>query len=438
MGIGDTEDSGARFSPPPYAVVVEDGSGQAQLIVLAAEPGWHRWLAATFQVDRQGATVSCDLESHTEPEEAAKHVCVHNFAGKSGQTRHALLRRGLMALYPGANEPRSDVPDWWLRPIYCGWGDQATTSMWLEGIGPQQRGLAFCIQGLYERWVDRLDQAEVPVGTIIIDAGWSPAGWWKPDRERWPDLRGFVDRQHERGRKVLLWLATWLHDGLPDEWCVFDRGYRLTCDPSHPDYRAHARACIHELLSPDGYDADGFKIDQLTYCPSQRSPCGGLRFGDCEYRAATDEPLQLAGGPDAPWGCELLYEHQKDMYTAAKAAKPDCLVTSSTVHPYFHDTFDMTRLHDTGPVEGDPIIAMAARAELSRAALPHKPIDSDDWITQDYQLWMRYTTQSHALGVPCTFYAERFVANWQQEPATTPIPLADLRRIGDAWRAQGY
>jgi hypothetical protein len=128
---------------------------------------------------------------------------------------------------------------------------------------------------------------------------------------------------------------------------------------------------------------------------------------------------------------------QKDIYRAAKDAKADALITSSTVHPYFHDTFDMVRLHDMGHVAPDIFAAMRARADLAHAALPGKPIDTDDWIHSDYEMWMRYTSGSGILGVPCIFYAERFMLDWSKEPATKLVPLRDLRRIAKAWARAG-
>src|SRR5690606_36528052 len=174
-----------------------------------------------FDTDAKGVRVEIDLEGQSDPAAVAPHVSVHVIAGEPGESRHQLLARGLRQLYPQASAQKPQVPEWWLRPSYCGWGDQVSMSMWLEGVGPERRANAYCTQGLYERWIRRLDEADVPIGTVTIDAGWSPTGVWEPDEERWPDLRGFIARQHERGRKVLLWIATWLCDGMPDEWCVF-------------------------------------------------------------------------------------------------------------------------------------------------------------------------------------------------------------------------
>ena len=44
-----------------------------------------------------------------------------------------------------------------------------STSMWLEGPGPEPRALGYCLQGLYERWLRRLDEADVPIDGRIVE-----------------------------------------------------------------------------------------------------------------------------------------------------------------------------------------------------------------------------------------------------------------------------
>lgn len=200
-----------------------------------------------------------------------------------------------------------------------------------------------------------------------------------------------------------------------------------------PEYREFLRDKVTSLLSPGGFDADGFKIDQLQYTPNERRPRYGIHFGRSGFLPDSHGPIRMPGDR---WGCEALYLLQKTIYSAAKSAKPDCLVTSSTAHPYFHDTFDMMRLHDTGLSDVPVFDAMKARADLSRAVLPHHPIDADDWVHRDYAQWLDYTARSGAIGVPCIFYSELFVRSFADEPATLPIPGADLRGIAQAWR--GY
>lgn len=432
IGIAGNAETSAKFSPPPFAVVLEAQDRKA-LVAISARPGRHRWNEAVFRANSRGVMVSADLEGHTSPAEDQPHVIVSVLPGAPEESNHALLSRGLALLYPAAFRPRtSSEPDWWRRPIYCGWGDQVTISQWLEGVGPEFRALPYCTQGLYERWIRRLEKARIPIGTITIDGGWSPAGVWQPNTERWPDLRGFIRRQHEAGRRVLLWLATWLWDGLPDEFCLFAGKTKLCADPTHPVYNSLLRARVRELVSPDGYDADGFKIDQLSFSPSEKKLHGGPRFGLAghirgSHPKITDPAIRT-------WGCDLLYRFQREIARAARSAKPEVLISSSTVHPYFHDTFDMVRLHDMGHVAQDIFEAMGARANLAKAALPGKPIDTDDWVHSNYNLWKRYTAGSTKIGVPCIFYAERFMLNWLKEPATSLIPESDLRKIGDAWR----
>ena len=430
IGIFGNSESAAKFSPPPYAVVVENENRRAALVI-AADPGHHLWNQSVFSARRDGSvTISADLEGHSSPAETARHMKVLVITASASEPRVDILDAGLRAAYPATRTGARRLPDWWHRPIYCGWGDQVSTSLWLEGPGLEARALAYCTQGLYERWLGRLDEIGVPVGTVIIDSGWSPAGSWETDTTRWPDLPGFISRQHEQGRRVLLWIATWLWDGLPDDWCVFADDIKLTADPTHPSYRAFIENRVHELLSPDHIDADGFKIDQLAYSPCERRPRGGARFGATSYYDAPEKPIAVTGDG---WGCELLYKLQKHIYSAAKRAKADALITSSTVHPYFHDTFDMIRLHDTGLVTGDVLDAMKLRADLAKAALPAKPIDTDDWVHSDYDRWLEYTVRSRTLGVPCLFYAERFVQDSKKPPLTKLIPEADLATVADAW-----
>jgi hypothetical protein len=307
----------------------------------------------------------------------------------------------------------------------------------MEGVGPEPRSKAYCIQGLYERWLKRLEAARVPIGTVCIDVGWSSGGVWTPYRYQWPDLRAFIEGQHRKGRHVILWIPTWFCEGLPDEWCIHSGKQKLLADPTNKAYRAFLREQVARLMSPrkGGFNADGFKIDMLQYVPSERHTEGAEYWG-YESRFTLKKghpPIRLANDDDG-WGCELLYLLQKDIHDAAKSAKPDCLLSSSTAHPYFHDTFDILRLHDTIVMDTDIYTIMKTRAELVKAALPNHLIDADNWIYNNYPQWLDYTLRSHEIGVPCIFFAERFVNSWKEEPLTREIPLSDLQRIGRTWR----
>ena len=236
IGNRVTPEAATRFTPPPFAAVIM-GEGQKTLFALKARKGWHLWNFVEFKASSSGIEISVDLEGHTNATEALKNISMGIVPGNPGEKPMQLLSRGTASLYPWTLDvSEKHVPEWWLRPIYCGWGDQVATSLAMEGPGQECRAMAYCIQGLYERWIKRLEESGVPVGTVIIDAGWSPAGTLEPNRIQWPDLRGFIQRQHDKNRRVLLWLATFLHEGLPDEWCIYAGKTKLVTDPGNNDY----------------------------------------------------------------------------------------------------------------------------------------------------------------------------------------------------------
>ncbi len=429
MGCVESFESRAKFTPPPFAAIIE-GQGRRSLISIKARPGWHRWNIVTFAAENRDVEVIIEFEGHTPLSQARKNVRVQLFPGREGETRHELLARGLKAQYPAAYRWRPGRrPKWWSRPIYCGVGDQAANSIRFSTPLNHVSFGESCNQANYERGLARLIKAGVPIGTTTIDAGWSIGDTWDVDKGRWPDLRGFIDREHAAGRRVLLWIATWYAKGIAPEWCLFEDGRKISVDPTHPGYRRFLARQVHYMLSPDrgSLNADGFKIDQLRRQPMEvdwKDQAPSSRG----YRPKKKPKFTLARDG---WGAELLYQLQKDIYLAAKAAKPDALINSSTVHPYFYDTLDQVRLHDIEANPADPLAAMGARADLARAALPHHLIDADDWLHSDYDKWLDFTIHNHVLGVPCIFYSEHFVAEVGKR--TRPIPLRDLRRIARAW-----
>ncbi len=433
LGCVESFESRAKFTPPPFAAIVESGDKKC-LISVKARKGQHHWNIVVFSATKRGVSVTIELEGHTAQKKAIENIKVQVFASKPGESRHELLSRGLKAQYPAAyRKPKKRQPKWWTKPIYCAFGDQVAHAFRMGSDDHRLHPVSANLQKLHERGIARLEKAGVPFGTIIIDAGWSVGDTWEVDRSKWPDLRGFIDSQHTAGRKVLLWIATWYARGVPDEYCVFENNRKITVDPTHPDYRKYLREQVTKMISnkPRCLNADGFKIDQLRRQPME------VIWNDQDpsatpYKYKRKKPFKLAD--KNIWGAELLYQLHKDIYKAAKTAKPDCLVNSSTVHPYFYDVIDQVRLHDIEDVPADPVAAMQARADLSRAALPHLSIDTDNWLHTDYAGWMNYTLNSYKLGVPCIFYAENFVVDPRKTATTRPIPMKDLKRIAKAWR----
>jgi hypothetical protein len=167
------------------------------------------------------------------------------------------------------------------------------------------------------------------------------------------------------------------------------------------------------MLGPDGYNADGFKIDFTARIPS--GP--GLKIhGDV-------------------WGLELMRLYLGIIYDEAKRTKPDALIITHTPHPYLADVLDMVHLNDTlelkrriNPAIGRHIgQVMEHRAKIAALACPNALIDTDNWPMLDRAAWRTYTQQQPDLGVPALYFVDRI--DLTQEP----LESADYDLIRDAW-----
>ncbi|MGH1526660.1 hypothetical protein ACRAWC_22685 [Leifsonia sp. L25] len=136
---------------------------------------------------------------------------------------------------------------------------------------------------------------------------------------------------------MLLWFKAWDPAGLPPELTVRDAvGRPVAVDPSNPAYLTALAEQVTRMVSPDGLDADGFKVDF-----TQRAPSG----------------VTLRTHDDGVWGISALHAIVRTIHDAAKAAKPDALVVTHTVHPSFSGVTDMVRLNDVleDSAHGDPV-----------------------------------------------------------------------------------
>jgi hypothetical protein len=340
--------------------------------------------------------------------------------------RTDLLERGL------APDRPAPAADWWAEPIFCGWGAQCAGApipgqpmshpYYLRDLGP-----AVVPEGVptafdlarpdhYDTWLDRLAQHGIRPGTVVVDDRWQRAyGTGEPDTLRWPDLRGWIAGRHAAGQRVLLWWKAWDATGLPARECVTDpAGTPVAVDPGSPAYLAHLTTVSTWLLSPDGLDADGFKVDF-----TQRAPAGaGL--------------LRPGAPPDAPWGIAALHMMLRTLYRAAKAAKPDALVVTHTPHPGFGDVCDMVRLNDL--LERDPeggVVAavdqLAFRHAVVAATLPDHLVDTDQWPIADLTEWRSYVVAQSQLGVPALYYVDRIDRSGEE------LTAQDLALVARTW-----
>jgi len=325
--------------------------------------------------------------------------------------RDDLIERGLAPT--GLAMPRAD---WWAEPIFCGWGAQcARSSVTVPGLVPGAAELAR--QDLYDEWLRRLEERGVIPGTVVIDDRWqSEYGTAVPDPVRWPDLRGWIERRHAAGQRVLLWWKAWDPAGLPPQECVTDQSGRpVAADPGSPAYLEHLTEMVSYLLGADGLNADGFKIDFTQRTPSGRG-------------------LRRPGAPvGAPWGIAALYRLLHTVYSAAKAIKPDSLVITHTPHPGFADVCDMVRLNDI--LDRDPsgkavsaVDQLAFRHAVVAAVMPDHLIDTDQWPVASLAEWRSYVLTQSRLGVPALYYAELI------DRSGEALTDHDLALVATTWR----
>jgi hypothetical protein len=403
--VGGGEPGRARwiFTPAPLYFALGDGKRWLDLGVAAplAELGFPE---VSFDAAANGFSLAFDYEGHTNVEgefRAPALILTPDVPDPyAGLRRHRddLAARG----FAPAPQEREQAA-WWSEPIFCGWGAQCH-------LGQVSGGAAsdYAAQPHYDAFLGRLDENGLVPGTVALDDKWQATyGRNEPDTAKWPDLPGWIAERHAHGQHVLLWWKAWDAEGLPPELCVRNAdGLPVALDPNNPAARETLRNVVTEMLSPEGLDADGLKIDFTA-----RTPTGGS--------------LQHAGGA---WGIALLHELLAVVYAAAKEAKPDALVITHAPHPAFVDVTDMIRLNDV--LGGHPLVEqMQFRADVVRAVCPELPIETDDWRVPDKESWRAFLDLKAVIGVPSLYYASHLDATGEE------LDEDDYAAVRRAWAA---
>ena len=239
--------------------------------------------------------------------------------------------------------------DWWKGVMVCGWFAQG--------------GAQNCTQALYESHIAKYDELGIDWDMLTIDDFWGKEhGIWRVDEEKWPDLKGFIARQHEKGRRVLLWVCI-DPKGLPDDEVYIDAGHRLL-DPLNPKYIKRVYESFQYMFGSedDSLDADGIKLDFTGVVP---------RPGECKCTKRL-------------YGMRYLYELYKLFHDAAKRVKPDCLLDYQVANPHFAKFHDMTRLNDFFLPNDIALPVMETRAKIARSANFGAEIDTDHPDSVEY------------------------------------------------------
>jgi hypothetical protein len=304
------------------------------------------------------------------------------------------------------------VPDWWRQPMFCGWGAQAALAH--EARLPMSAAPGNATQAAYDGFLAELETRGIRPGTIVVDDKWQRAyGTNEPDAVKWPDLRGWIARRHDAGRRVLLWVKAWDPEGLPDEACILTAsGARLAVDPESTAGEAALRTATRRILDPADMDADGIKLDFTA-----RTPTG---------RAITRDGTS--------WGVDLLARLLDIIADEARATKPDALVIGHAPNPLTAPALGMLRLNDALRLDdprplADLVAQMRHRAAIVRAACPGVPIDTDDWCAPDRAGWRAYAEAKVELGVPALYYTTRLDLSGE------PLDDDDAALIRRTWAA---
>jgi hypothetical protein len=390
------------FTPPPFCFAFETEAGWLSLGV-EATPGAHTFTEYRYHGQRGAFHLTLAYDGHTRVAGTYTLPAIgFDFEHPdpyAALDAHVAAARARLRL-PVPAHPR---PAWWREPIFCGWGAQCHLAARQHGRAPD-----YARQALYQGFLAALEANGVSPGTVVIDDKWQATyGDNAVDPAKWPDLPGFIRGQHAAGRRVLLWLKAWDPEGVPAEECITNAaGQAVAVDPTHPGFAARLAASVRQMLSPEGYAADGLKIDFTA-----RIPAGPGH--------STHEPA---------WGLELMRRYLRQIYTAAKSARLDALVIAHTPHPYLADCLDMVRLNDINTAHPVPP-AMRHRARVAASACPGALIDTDNWPMASREAWRGYTPVQPQLGVPALYYATHLDVTGE------PLEHEDYQLIRDTWAA---
>jgi hypothetical protein len=444
LGVVGDADAGrlnAVFSPPPLAF-----GFSREAPTSATEPPGGDWLALWLRAPVEQLTMTavryapidggflleCDYEGHTDVDGSWTSPTIVLRPVGSAWSVLEQYRADLVAhdFAPATSiEPK---PVWWSEPIFCGWGAQCARAAHqrhgvadpdadappdasvVEEVTTVRSAPSFAREDVYDQFMARLAANAIRPGTIVIDDRWqSTYGTGEVDLDHWPDLRRWIDERHAEGRKVLLWWKAWDAEGIPVEECVRNAaGGAVTVDAGNPAYLERLAGVIHHLLSAEGLDADGLKIDF-----TQRGPSG-----------------ESLVGTQGVWGIAALHRLLSTIAEAARAARPDPLLIAHAMHPSFADVCDMVRLNDVSKRDvlrrRVPVVdQLRMRHAIASRVLPDRLIDTDQWPMPNRGEWLSYLAAQAEYGVPALYYLESMDRSGEH------ITPEDLALVAETWQA---
>ncbi|MBO5667946.1 MAG: hypothetical protein J6S43_02350 [Lentisphaeria bacterium] len=317
-------------------------------------------------------------------------VLVFTFPGNVEETLSTALKYAYrQKLLPRPRKHKN--ASWWQEPVYCMWDDQTALAFKSEidyHRVPDACPGDYATEYWAERWLDKLAENRIKPGIIILDDKWQKSKVSaEPDPEKWPDLRGWIDRCHQRGIRVFLWNLAWHNEDIPQDEAITRDGETVAGDVTDPRYEKRLREMIYRYFSPDPgcLNADGVKIDGLMALPVGR----GLK------------------NHGSIWGLELQKRYLQIVYSEAKKAKPDVCISTFTANPYLDEFSDMLRLADMFTYRLTTEESMFRRYSVFKATNPHVLIDTDSQMNYNLDPDYLHALETGAqLGIPTIYNAE--------------------------------
>ncbi len=358
------------FTPPPFCFALIKNNTCFSMGI-KCNAGENNYTSFNF-IGGRGNYLSLNYEGHTE---INGEFTSPKVAFIFGEDEYKVLGEYCREIAIKVNKTNFS---WWREPIFCGWGAQGALSQVKNKPTPE-----FSSEESYYYFLNYLSEKNIEAGTIVIDDKWQKNyGICDVDDKKWPDMKGFIEYAHSKGKKVLLWLKAWDKEGLEDFLCIKDEsGFALAVDPTNRDYKLFFKERIKYMLHKDFLNADGFKIDFTARIP-------------------TGPYIKKSGNI---WGLELMREYLKIIYLSSKNVKEDALIIAHCPNPYLEDVFDMVRLNDIN-TSSNINNAMIHRAKVAKLACPNLLIDTDNWPMPNKKAWEDYMDIQPELGVPSIYY----------------------------------
>ncbi|MFA6134736.1 MAG: TIM-barrel domain-containing protein [Phycisphaerae bacterium] len=322
-----------------------------------------------------------------------------------GDDKLAATRTYIDRLYrEGLAVPNEQWESDWGGPFYCFFSDQMYTYQVERDTQEMQGEMTmtenYCNEAFLQRCLEFLVRHAIGFKVIIIDYGWFVMnGQWRPNIKRFADFKATIAKLQAMGKKVLVWYSPYFNaekstnyqahpeigvkkrDGTPFFVTRFGSEINYQSDFTHPAMRELCRSDLEFMLSPQGLNADGIKID-------------------CTHQPPTIDNVFH----DPSWGTGEMFHYRasKFMYDAAKQIKPACCINATAGNPLFNRTYDVHRIHDAMEYNLDAYEERAWAAWMCGAGIS----DLDDWPSYDL-FTVRANLRKIAYGAPSLYAAMR-------------------------------